>query len=91
MQKAIRDLYYKFTSRKFLLTLAAALVLYANKQWTELVLLISGYMGIEGVADAVERYRAPDSTKAVEATKQQAIQHGLVPAGVSSPQLVAGE
>lgn len=41
----------RFTSRKFLLTASAALVLVANNQWNELVILVSTYTGFEGAAD----------------------------------------
>lgn len=53
--QTVKDIFLRLTSRKFLLTLAAALILVANERWGELVLLISGYMGIEGVGDAAER------------------------------------
>ena len=54
----------RLTSRKFLLTLSAALVLVANQQWTELVALVSVYVGSEGLGDAAERYKAQDVKKA---------------------------
>lgn len=65
--KTAKDIVLRLTSRKFLLTLAAALILVANEQWTELVILISGYMGIEGVGDAAERV-ATQKTKQAELT-----------------------
>ena len=53
--KFVGELIKRFTSRKFLLTLAGALTLAANQQWTELVVLLTGYTGIEGLADFKSR------------------------------------
>lgn len=64
---AIGGFIQRLTSRKFLLTVATALILVANEQWAELVVLVSGYIGIEGVGDAVSRY-------SVEKTKQAAVE-----------------
>ena len=64
----MKDFFMRLTSRKFLLTLAAALILVANERWAELVVLISGYMGIEGIGDAADRV-AQQKTKQVELTQ----------------------
>jgi len=74
--KTVRDIFMRLTSRKFLLTLGAGLILIANEQWTELVILISGYMGIEGVGDAAERVASQKTKQAelkitAEAAKKQ--------------------
>jgi hypothetical protein len=72
----MKNFFLRLTSRKFLLTLAAALILVANEQWTELVILVSGYMGIEGIGDAADRVAA-QKTKQVElvqATQQAKIE-----------------
>ena len=53
--KFIGELVKRFSSRKFLLTLAGGLTLAANQQWTELVILLTGYTGIEGFADITQR------------------------------------
>lgn len=44
-------------SRKFLLTLAGAGALWSIQQYSEMVLLILGYLGVEGGADIVNRYK----------------------------------
>jgi len=60
----MKDLLKRLISRKFLLALAGILVFIANQQWTELTVVILGYLGSEGAADAVARY---STTKFVEA------------------------
>lgn len=69
----MKDFFMRLTSRKFLLTLAAALILVANERWGELVFLISGYMGIEGIGDAAGRVAAQktEQVKLIQATEQQ--------------------
>ena len=57
MQKYLSRLIVRLTSRKFLVTAAGALALYSSKQYTEFVVLILGYLGVEGGADLVQRYR----------------------------------
>ena len=56
MKKFLASLIKRVTSLKFLLTLSTALVLVANQQWNELVVLILGYIGVEGAGDVVSRY-----------------------------------
>lgn len=63
----MKDFFMRLTSRKFLLTVAAACILAANNQWAEFVVLVSGYMGIEGLGDAADRVAA-QKTKQVELT-----------------------
>lgn len=65
----MKNFFLRLTSRKFLLTLAAALILVANERWAELVVLISGYMGIEGIGDAADRVAA-QKTKQVELVQE---------------------
>lgn len=65
----MKNFLLRLTSRKFLLTLAAALILVANERWAELVVLISGYMGIEGIGDAADRVAA-QKTKQVELVQE---------------------
>lgn len=65
----MKNFFLRLTSRKFLLTLAAALILIANERWAELVVLISGYMGIEGIGDAADRVAA-QKTKQVELVQE---------------------
>lgn len=42
-------------SRKFLLTVGSCATLIANKQYTEAVAVVLGFLGVEGYADAVSR------------------------------------
>lgn len=44
-------------SRKLLLTLAGALALWSAGQYDQVVILILGYVGVEGGADLVSRYK----------------------------------
>jgi hypothetical protein len=60
MTEFLADLGKRLSSRKFLLAVAAAATLMANRPWLEAVAVIATYLGIEGVGDAVERHRAPD-------------------------------
>lgn len=64
----MKNLIKRFTSRKFLLALAACLTFYANAQYTELAATVIAYLGSEGAADAVQRfasqkYVAPQATQ----------------------------
>lgn len=52
----MKDFIKRFTSRKFLLTVAACLTFYANKQYTELAATLVTYLFAEGSADAVRSY-----------------------------------
>lgn len=56
MKKGMADFVKRLTSRKFLLGVAALLTLAANDQWHMFALTALGYMGAEGVPDAVSRY-----------------------------------
>jgi len=42
-------------SRKFLLALGSTATLIANKQYTEAVAVVLGFLGVEGYADVVSR------------------------------------
>ena len=44
-------------SRKFLLTAIGAGALYSIHQYSEMVMLLLGYLGVEGGADLVTRYK----------------------------------
>lgn len=98
MKKFFSELVQRFTSRKFLLTLAAGLTLAANQQWTELVILITGYTGFEGTKDIVGRYTEGNVKAAELEQKTQLIQSGdlavetvdkgnIVPGGEETPNL----
>lgn len=52
----MKDFIKRLTSRKFLLTVAACLTFYANKQYTELAATVLTYLFAEGSADAVRSY-----------------------------------
>lgn len=44
-------------SRKFLLTVSGAVALWSMKQYDQVVVLLLGYVGVEGGADLVSRYK----------------------------------
>jgi hypothetical protein len=44
-------------SRKFLLTLSGVIALYSIHQYDQMCILILGYLGVEGGADIVGRYK----------------------------------
>jgi len=50
-------------SRKFLLAIGTILVLIANGQYIEAVYVVLGYLGVEGVGDAAERYNKAKPTE----------------------------
>ena len=52
----MKDFLKRLTSRKFLLTVAAALTFYANGQYTELAGTVITYLLAEGGADVVGSY-----------------------------------
>lgn len=56
MKKFLTGLLARLTSRKFLLALGTGLVFYVNKQYTELMWVVLGYLGAEGGTDAVRAY-----------------------------------
>lgn len=94
MQRFLADLIKRLTSRKFMLTVGTALILIANQQYNELVLLIAGYLGVEGLGDAAERYTTPKANAAkheLEATKLQILGADALPeTGVDKNSLVPG-
>jgi hypothetical protein len=94
MKSFMKDLIERLTSRKFLLTVSTALVLIANKQWDMLVLMVGGYVGVEGIGDAAARYAQPKAAAAqadLESTKIQLLGTDALPdTGVDKSQLVAG-
>ena len=47
----------RLTSRKFLMAVAGLLVLAAERQWSEFVIVLMGYLGIEGGVDAINTRR----------------------------------
>ena len=57
MKQFITDLVKRLSSRKFLLALGGAYVLYQNKQWGELVALLLGFIAAEGGADIVDKIK----------------------------------
>lgn len=44
-------------SRKFVITFAGVIALWSIHQYSEMVVLILGYVGVEGGADIVSRYK----------------------------------
>jgi hypothetical protein len=61
-------------SRKFLLTLAGAVSLYQIKQYSQMCVLILGYLGVEGGADIVNRYKTRTLTAA---DVENAVSHNI--------------
>lgn len=54
----------RLTSRKLWLTIAAFITFIVNGQYTEAVLVVSAYLGMQGVQDVVgQRYNAPEIIK----------------------------
>lgn len=53
--KLLPSIWHRATSRKFLLAIAGLATLGANKQWTEFVIVLMGYLGVEGAADTMRR------------------------------------
>ncbi len=85
MKRFLADLIQRLTSRKFLLTVAAALVLVANQQWVELVALLGGYMGVEGAGDLFDRVQRQKTEQAkVQQQTTFAQLTGEVPDGFSA-------
>jgi hypothetical protein len=94
MQKLLNyltNLIKRLTSRKFLLTVAGGLTLAANGQWTELVALISVYIGTEGAGDVVDRFKTPEVTKAELKKEVTLIENGYQPSTGERRSIVAGQ
>lgn len=86
----MKDFIKRLSSRKFLLTVGTACILVANQQWTELVVLISGYVGVEGLGDASARYQA-EKTKQNQVDQTTAmLEAGLVPDDVDKSSITPG-
>ncbi len=47
----------RYTSRKFLFTLIGAVALYSAGAYAEMVILLIGYIGVQGGADIVSKYQ----------------------------------
>lgn len=56
----MKDLLTSLLSRKFLLALGTSLVFIANGAYGEAVAVILGFLGVEGTADAVSRYKTAE-------------------------------
>lgn len=54
----MKELVLRYTSRKFVLTALGALALYSVGQYGEMVVLILGFVGVEGGADLVSKYKS---------------------------------
>lgn len=78
MKTFLANLIRRMTSRKFLLTVSAALVLVANQQWPELAALILGYISVEGLGDATERFQAQKVKQAETNLEDTKIQFGVL-------------
>lgn len=93
MSKFLADLIKRLTSRKFLLTVAAALIFIANKQYDQLMVVVAGYLGVEGLGDAAERYTTPKALAAQASLKETALTFGALDspdAGVDRNTFVPG-
>lgn len=92
MKKFLADFIKRLTSRKFLLTLGTALILVANQQWTELVILVSGYVGVEGLGDATQRFAAEKTKQTENVLKDTLVQYDAIgdPSDVNRDVLVPG-
>lgn len=78
MQAKIAVFIESLMSRKFILTVVGAFALYTSKQYTELVVLILGYLGVEGGADLVSRYKTRNLTaRDIENAVSQNIDEGV--------------
>lgn len=78
MKKFLADLIGRLTSRKFLITLGTALILVANQQWNELVLLVSAYLASEGAGDVVERFQTQKTKQAEANLEDTKVQFGVI-------------
>lgn len=80
----IKILWAKFTSRKFALTVGAAATAYGNGQDKAAILVIVTYLGVEGLADALQRYAA-ERTKQIKMVHIDANSDSeVIPGGFSS-------
>lgn len=74
MKARIEELLVRFTSRKFLLTAIGAFALYSQRQYGEMVVLLLGFVGVEGGADLVAKYKGRTLTaRDIENTVSQNI------------------
>lgn len=59
--EALKGLVARITSRKFLLAVGAALTFIANGDHGAAVTVILAYLGVEGAADTVQRFKSGGS------------------------------
>lgn len=77
-------------SRKFLLTVSGAIALWSIGQYGEMVVLLLGYLGVEGGADIVNRYKgrvltASDIEKVTSQNVDYEVDTSKVVAGNAKP------
>jgi hypothetical protein len=73
MSPFLRDLLERLSSRKFILALAAILLIIGNAEGSlsgenlsQIVAIVLGYLGVEGLGDASERYGLARSDVRIE-------------------------
>lgn len=63
MQKYFTDLIQRLTSRKFLLALGAAITAFGQGYYTQGLAILAGYIGVEGLVDAVTAWQAGQTAR----------------------------
>lgn len=93
MKKFLANLIARLTSRKFLITVGSGLILVANQQWNELVILVSAYIAAEGAGDAVQRFQTEKTKQAEAVLEDTKVQFGVIDGSATAidrSQMVAG-
>lgn len=65
MNKTLKEILIRFSSRKFLIAALGVAVVFgaplSNEQIAAITVLITAFVGAEGTADAIERYKTSGS------------------------------
>lgn len=86
-----KNLAYRLSSRKFVLTLSSIYIFYVNKQWNLILAAVLGFTGAEGVGDAIEKYSKVKNS-IDDDDPVQAIQNAIAAANeVDKTQFVVGD
>lgn len=93
MKKETADFIKRLTSRKFLVAVSAMLAAAADGQWHVFIIAALGYLGSEGLGDAVGRYSeakyqkldADVQTLLSDLKADEDVDKGVITSGVITP------
>jgi hypothetical protein len=73
----MKEFLNRFSSRKFLIAVLSASLMYSLGQYHEMILIIGAYFGVEGTADVVSRYTDAKTTQQLATLRANALSIGV--------------